>query len=94
MTRYSLSGEKMREVQAVNAVRKAAVNGGMKMEDAMKTWKTIDQVPERFVHTIDKGNKKATFLDRIYEKVFTKTEKTGGIASSNAIEIPEEFVRR
>ena len=46
MTRYSLSGEKMREVQAVNAVRKAAVQRGMSMEQAMATWQTIDQVPE------------------------------------------------
>ena len=54
MTRYSLSGEKMREVQAVNAVRKAAVQGGMSMAEAMATCQTIDQVPERFVQQVDK----------------------------------------
>ena len=88
MTRYSLSGEKMREVQAVNAVRKAAVQGGMKMEQAMKTWQTIDQVPERFVQQGEEKTGKDSFLDRIYEKCFTKTEKTGGEPSANAIELP------
>ncbi|MBQ4381917.1 MAG: MFS transporter [Oscillospiraceae bacterium] len=92
MTRYSLSGEKMREVQAVNAVRKEAVQGGMKMADAMKTWQTIDQVPERFVHKADKKDtEKVTILDTIYEKVFTKTEKTGGVPSSHAVEIPDKY---
>lgn len=63
MTRYSLSGEKMREVQAVNAVRKAAVLNGMKMSEAMKTWPTIDQVPERFVQKVEEKSGKATVLD-------------------------------
>ena len=89
MTRYSLSGEKMREVQAVNAVRKAAVQGGMSMEQAMATWQTIDQVPERFVQQVDKKDEKQSFLDRVYEKYFTKTEKTGVVPSSQAIEIPD-----
>ena len=89
MTRYSLSGEKMREVQAVNAVRKAAVQGGMSMAEAMATWQTIDQVPERFVQQVDKKDEKQSFLDRVYEKYFTKTEKTGGVPSSQAIEIPD-----
>lgn len=88
MTRYSLSGEKMREVQAVNAVRKAAVLSGMKMSDAMKTWQTIDQVPERFVQKVEEKSGKATVLDSIYERFFTRTEKTGGVPSSNAVEIP------
>ncbi|MBR0355763.1 MAG: hypothetical protein IJK35_10355, partial [Oscillospiraceae bacterium] len=89
MTRYSLSGEKMREVQAVNAVRKAAVQRGMSMEQAMETWQTIDQVPERFVQQVDKKDEKQSFLDRVYEKYFTITEKTGGVPSSQAIEIPD-----
>ena len=45
---YSLSGAKMREVQAVNAVRKAAIAKGMNVTQAMETWKTIEQVPEEF----------------------------------------------
>ena len=40
MTRYGLSGKKLQEVQAVNAVRKAAVQGGMTMEQAMQTWQS------------------------------------------------------
>ena len=90
MSRYSLSGEKMREVQAVNAVRKAAVQNGMKMADAMNTWQTIDQVPERFIQKVDKTEGNETFLDRIYEKVFTKTEKVSGVPASHAVEIPQQ----
>ena len=89
MTRYSLSGEKMREVQAVNAVRKAAVLKGMKMADAMSTWQTIDQVPERFVQKLEKKEEKKTVLDTLYEKIFTKTEKVSGKAASRAVELPE-----
>ena len=90
MTRYSLSGDKMREVQAVNAVRKAAVQSGMSMEEAMNTWKTIDQVPAEFVQEkADNSGKSENVLDRIYQKVFTKYEKIGSApASSNAIPIP------
>ena len=90
MTRYSLSGKKMQEVQAVNAVRKAAVNGGMPMSEAMTTWQTIDQVPERFVHPIRESGK-PTILDKLYEKFFTKTETVKGVPSANAIEIPEQY---
>lgn len=48
MKGYSLTGERMKEVQAVNAVRKNAVSKGMSIEEAMQTWNTIDQVPEEF----------------------------------------------
>lgn len=100
MTRYGLSGKKLQEVQAVNAVRKAAVTGGMSMEEAMKTWQTIDQVPDMFVlKQKPRVNKKTgevivekeNFLDKIYNKIFTKREKVSGKPSSNAIDIPEEF---
>ena len=91
MTKYSLSGKKLQEIQAVNAVRKAAVLGGMSMEDAMETWKTIDQVPERFVNEV-KEAKKVTILDKIYNKVFTRCENvTTALPSSNAVEIPEKY---
>ena len=90
MTRYSLSGKKLQEIQAVNTVRKVAVQGGMSMEEAMKTWQTIDQVPERFVQQL-KESKKVTILDRIYNKIFTRTETISGVPSSNAIEIPEQY---
>lgn len=100
MTRYSLSGKRLQEIQAVNAVRKAAVNGGMTMEQAMQTWQTIDQVPSMFVHRHNpKVNKKTgeiieekeTILDKIYNKVFTKCEKTSAEPSSNVVDIPEEY---
>lgn len=101
MTRYGLSGKRLQEVQAVNAVRKAAVQGGMPMEEAMKTWQTIDQVPKMFVFEakpeIDKKTgkvvvRKENILDKMYNKIFTKREKiTSAAPSSNAIEIPEEY---
>lgn len=48
MKGYTLTGERMKEIQAVNAVRRNAVAGGMSLEDAMKTWNSIDQVPEQY----------------------------------------------
>lgn len=102
MSRYGLSGKKLQEIQAVNAVRKAAVQGGMSIEQAMQTWQTIDQVPAIFVpvkkHRINKKTgeaieEKENFLDKIYNKIFTRREKiTSAPPSSNAIEIPEEFM--
>lgn len=101
MTRYGLSGKKLQEVQAVNAVRKAAVQGGMSMEQAMATWQTIDQVPDMFVlkhkpkinkKTGEVIEEKYNLLDKIYDKVFAKREKIKSAPpSSNAIDIPEEF---
>jgi len=38
MKGYSLTGEKMKQIQAVNAARKEAVAGGMSLEEAMKTY--------------------------------------------------------
>ena len=38
----------MKEIQAVNAVRKDAISQGMTLEDAMKKWTQIEQVPEKF----------------------------------------------
>ena len=100
MTRYGLSGKKLQEVQAVNAVRKAAVAGGMTMEAAMQTWQTIDQVPDMFVHKpkprINKKTgevivEKENVLDKIYNKIFTRHERVSGEPSINAVDIPEEF---
>lgn len=39
MHNYSLSGERMKEIQAVNAVRKQAVSEGMELSEAMERWK-------------------------------------------------------
>lgn len=102
MTRYSLSGKRMKEIQAVNAVRKSAVNGGMSMQEAMATWQTIDQVPARFIpeekKRIDKKTgeelppPKETVIDKIYMKVWGKREQVQAEPSVNAVEIPEQYL--
>lgn len=38
MKGYSLTGERMKEIQAVNAKRKEAIAGGMTLDEAMKEW--------------------------------------------------------
>ena len=48
MKGYSLTGEKMKEIQAVNACRRDAVAEGMSLEDAMNKWQTADQLPEHY----------------------------------------------
>lgn len=48
MKGYTLTGVRMKEIQAVNAVRKDAVSKGMRLEDAMQRWKTAEDVPEEF----------------------------------------------
>lgn len=45
MKGYTLTGEKMKEIQAVNAARRAAVDRGMSLEEAMKTY--TDQTVNR-----------------------------------------------
>ena len=44
----TLTGAKMKEIQAVNACRRDAVANGMKLEDAMAKWQTIDQLPAEY----------------------------------------------
>ena len=46
---YSLTGEKMKEIQAVNACRRDAVADGMSLEDAMQKYVTMADVPESYV---------------------------------------------
>ena len=48
MKGYSLTGEKMKEIQAVNACRRDAVAEGMSLEDAINKWQTADQLPEHY----------------------------------------------
>ncbi len=48
MKGYCLTGEKMKEIQAVNACRRDAVAGGMKPEDAMRKYVTLADVAESF----------------------------------------------
>lgn len=44
MKGYSLTGSKMKEIQAVNGVRKAAIAKGMTLEQSMDVWKTMEDV--------------------------------------------------
>ncbi|MCH3909553.1 MAG: MFS transporter [Bacilli bacterium] len=98
---YELSGEKLREIQAVNAVRKEAIAGGMSKDEAMKTWTEIDQVPAEFIpkEKVRKNKKtgeiippkKDNFFDKLYQKVWCGKEKTFEVASSKAIAIPEQY---
>ena len=48
MKGYELSGSRMKEIQAINAVRKDAIAKGMRLEEAMKKWQTIEDVPAEF----------------------------------------------
>ena len=49
MKGYSLTGEKMKEIQAVNACRRDAVAARMSLEDAMQKYVTMADVPESYV---------------------------------------------
>ncbi len=44
MKGYILTGDKMKEVQAVNAARKQAIEDGMSLEEAMQKYQTIEQI--------------------------------------------------
>lgn len=44
MKGYALTGEKMKEIQAVNACRRDAVAGGMKLEEAMGKYVTMEDI--------------------------------------------------
>ena len=46
MKGYSLTGERMKEIQAVNAVRKDGIGKGMSLKEAMDKWKTMEDLPE------------------------------------------------
>jgi Na+/melibiose symporter-like transporter len=48
MKGYSLTGPRMKEIQAVNNARKAAIAGGMSMEEAMNMYKEMDDLPEEY----------------------------------------------
>ena len=44
MKGYSLTGDKMKEINAVNAARKKAIEDGMTMEEAMEKYKTLEDI--------------------------------------------------
>lgn len=48
MKGYELSGPRMKEIQAINAVRKDGIEKGMTLEAAMDKWKTIEDVPAEY----------------------------------------------
>lgn len=48
MKGYSLTGEKMKEIQAVNACRRDAVANGMSMGDAMRNYVKMEDVPDSY----------------------------------------------
>lgn len=48
MKGYTLTGARMKEIQAVNAARKHAIAKGMTLEQAMETYKEAEDVPEEF----------------------------------------------
>lgn len=48
MKGYTLTGAKMKEIQAVNACRRDAVAKGVKLEEAMDKWQTMDQLPAEY----------------------------------------------
>ncbi|MDD4850488.1 MAG: MFS transporter [Gemmiger sp.] len=48
MKNYSLTGDKMKEIQAVNACRRDAMEKGMTLEEAMGKWQTLDQLPAEY----------------------------------------------
>ena len=48
MRRYSLTGARMKEIQAVNAARKDAIAEGMSLEEAMAKYQEAEDVPEEY----------------------------------------------
>lgn len=48
MKHYTLSGERMKEIQAVNAARKDAIAGGMCMEEALERFQHMDELPDEY----------------------------------------------
>ena len=44
MKGYILTGDKMKEIQAVNARRKEAMAEGMSLEEAMSKWQTMEDL--------------------------------------------------
>ncbi len=48
MKGYTLTGARMKEIHAVNACRRDAVEKGMKLEEALDKWQTMDQLPAEY----------------------------------------------
>ena len=41
---YTLTGPRMKEIQAINAVGKEGIAKGMTLEEAMEKWQTIEDI--------------------------------------------------
>ncbi|MDI6453244.1 MFS transporter [Peloplasma aerotolerans] len=93
---YKLNGNKLREIQAVNAIRKKAISLGMPKEKAMATWTTIGQVPKEFINEyetiIEEKTEKQSMIDKLYNKIWGKHEAINEDPASNVIEIPKEYL--
>ena len=48
MKNYSLTGERMKEIQAVNACRRDAIAAGMSQEEAMAKWTKMEDLPAEY----------------------------------------------
>ena len=48
MKNYSLTGERMKEIQAVNACRRDAIADGMSQEEAMAKWTKMEDLPAEY----------------------------------------------
>ena len=48
MKNYSLTGERMKEIQAVNACRRDAIADGMSQEEAMANWTKMEDLPAEY----------------------------------------------
>lgn len=49
MKGYTLTGKRMKEIQAINAVRKDGIAQGMSLEEAMEKWKSVEDIPEEIL---------------------------------------------
>ena len=54
MKGYDLTGDRMKEIQAVNSCRRDAIANGMSLDDAMNKWTTMDQLPAEYRETAQK----------------------------------------
>ena len=52
MKGYTLTGARMKEIQAINACRKDAIADGMSKEEAMAKWTKVEDLPEEYRPTV------------------------------------------
>ncbi len=88
---YKLSGAKLREIQAVNNVRKIAMSRGMSRHEAMERWITIDQVPADCLPAEKKIREvvKESLADKVYHKLWGHNEDIEIAPSTNSVPLPD-----